>query len=99
MTQTLHVTPAQVLLAQLAVELSEGAGEEPDEALKAIADLLVVFTREYVRHNPGSKTYKPGTTGFITRIHTNPQGEITHVDVRLPDDEMVSEVPIDYFRA
>lgn len=98
MTQTVHVTPAQVLLAQLAVDLSEGAGEEPDEVLKAIADLLVVFTREYVRHNPGSRTYKPGTTGFITRIHTN-QGEITHVDVRLPDDEMVNEVPIDYFRA
>ena len=37
MTESLHVTPAQVLLAQLAVELTEEAGETPDDALKAIA--------------------------------------------------------------
>jgi hypothetical protein len=83
-----------------AVELSEEAGEDPDEALKAIADLLVVFTKAYVRHDLGSKrTYVPGTAGFITRIHTNPHGEITHLDVRLPDDEFLPEVPVDYFKA
>lgn len=42
MTKTLQVTPAQVLLAQLAVELSEEEGVVPDEALKAIASAKVV---------------------------------------------------------
>jgi hypothetical protein len=38
----LHVTSAQVLMAKLAVELSEEDGEEPDEALVAIANAKVV---------------------------------------------------------
>ena len=42
MSDTLYVTPAQVLAAKLALELSEEAGEVPDEALKAIANAQVV---------------------------------------------------------
>jgi DNA-binding PadR family transcriptional regulator len=42
MSNTLYVTPAQVLAAKLVVELSEEDGEEPDEALKAIANAQVV---------------------------------------------------------
>jgi hypothetical protein len=42
MSNTLYVTPAQVLAAKLAIELSEEDGEEPDEALKAIANAEVV---------------------------------------------------------
>jgi hypothetical protein len=38
MGETLYVTPAQVLAAKLAIELSEEAGQAPDEALKAIAN-------------------------------------------------------------
>jgi hypothetical protein len=43
MSDTLYVTPAQVLAAQLAVELSQEDGEEPDEALKAIASAQVLI--------------------------------------------------------
>jgi hypothetical protein len=43
---TLYVTPAQVLAAKLAVELSEEAGEEPDEALRAIANAQVITEQE-----------------------------------------------------
>jgi hypothetical protein len=42
MSDTMYVTPAQVLAAKLAVELSEEAGEVPDEALRAIANAQVV---------------------------------------------------------
>lgn len=42
MSETLYVTPAQVLAAKLALELSEEAGEAPDEAIKAIANAQVV---------------------------------------------------------
>jgi hypothetical protein len=60
----------------------------------------VVFTRKYVKHDSRSKkTYLQGTTGRITQVHTGPAGGITHVDIRLPDGEFLSGVPIDYFRA
>ena len=42
MSETLYVTPAQVLAAKLAVELSEEEGKEPGEALRAIANATVV---------------------------------------------------------
>jgi hypothetical protein len=42
MSDTLYVTPAQVLAAKLSIELSEEDGEVPDEALKAIANAQVV---------------------------------------------------------
>jgi hypothetical protein len=45
-SNTLYVTPAQVLAAQLAVELSEEDGEEPDEALKAIANAQIVHAEQ-----------------------------------------------------
>jgi hypothetical protein len=97
---TLYVTPAQVLAAKLDIELGEEEGELPDEAVKAIADLLVVFTRDYVRQDLGSKTtYAQGTAGFITHLHTDPHGEVTHLDVRLPDGKFVPEVPVESFMA
>jgi hypothetical protein len=46
MSQVLYVTPAQVLAAKLALELSEEAGEAPDEVLKAIANAHVVAPQE-----------------------------------------------------
>jgi hypothetical protein len=46
MSDTLFVTPAQVLAAKLAVELSEEAGEVPAEALEAIANAEVVVAEE-----------------------------------------------------
>jgi hypothetical protein len=95
---TLYVTPAQVLAAKLDVELREEAGEESDEAIQAIANAYVVFTRDYVTHeSPTEVTYEQGTNGMITRVHTGPLGGITHVDVRLQDGHLVREVPIDYF--
>jgi hypothetical protein len=60
----------------------------------------VVFTRDYVKHRLLSKKpYAQGTQGIITKIHSDPLGRFTHLDVRLPKGEFVREVPIDYFRA
>jgi hypothetical protein len=60
----------------------------------------IVFTKEFVKFGLGSiTTYARGTSGLVTRVHTGPDSEITHVDVRLPNGEVVREVPIDYFRA
>jgi hypothetical protein len=99
-SEPLYVTPAQVLAAKLEVELSEEAGEESDEAIEAIADAHLVFTRKYVdRDVLSERTYPQGTIGLPTRIHTDRLGEITHVDVRLMDGELVRNVPVDYFRA
>jgi hypothetical protein len=42
MSDTVYVTPAQVLAAKLAIELSEEDGEEPDAALRVIANAQVV---------------------------------------------------------
>jgi hypothetical protein len=53
MSDTLYVTPAQVLAAKLALELNEEAGEPPDEALQAIANARVVATQE---SGPGPRT-------------------------------------------
>ena len=50
MTDVLHVTAAQVLAAQLAVELCEEAGEAPDEALKAIANAQVATPQQLASH-------------------------------------------------
>jgi hypothetical protein len=42
MSDTVYVTPAQVLAAKIALELNEETGEVPDEALEAIANAQVV---------------------------------------------------------
>jgi hypothetical protein len=61
----------------------------------------VVFTRTYARGGSTSgTTYRQGTSGLITRIHTDRRLAITHVDVRLPASGVfLREVPIDYFTA
>jgi hypothetical protein len=53
MSDTLYVTPAQVLAAKLALELSKEAGEAPDEALEAIANAREVAPQESGT-NPGT---------------------------------------------
>jgi hypothetical protein len=42
----LYVTPAQVLAAKLALQLSQEAGEPPDEALEAIANARVEVSEQ-----------------------------------------------------
>jgi hypothetical protein len=58
-SNTLYVTPAQVLAAQLAVELSGEAGEEPDEALKAIANARVEADEQSADDAQGAKVADP----------------------------------------
>jgi hypothetical protein len=53
MSEALYVTSAQVIAARLALELSEEAGEAPDEALKAIANAQVVAPEQ---SGPSHKT-------------------------------------------
>ncbi len=63
MSETLYVTPAQVLAAKLALELSEEAGEVPDEALKAIANAQVDAVEQSAADSEGSRggrAYRPG---------------------------------------
>ena len=60
----------------------------------------VVFTKPYVKHTLLSKKeHGQGTSGIVTRLHTNLLGEITHVDGRLADGKFVRDVPVDHFRA
>jgi hypothetical protein len=60
----------------------------------------IVFTKPYVKHTLLSKkNYGQGTSGIVTKLHTNLLGEITHVDVRLADGTFVRDVHVDYFRA
>jgi hypothetical protein len=60
----------------------------------------IIFMKPHVKHGLLSKsTYGRGTSGLVTNIHTGPRGEITHIDLRLPDGKLVREVPVDYFRA
>jgi hypothetical protein len=60
---------------------------------------LVVFTKNYVKHALGSKTtFMQGTSALVTHVHTDPSGEITRLDVRLPDGKFIPDVP-DYFTA
>ena len=78
MTSTLRVTRAQVLLAQLAVELSEEAGEAPNEALKAIANADVVAPQQ---STPGHETSADPTRATVHQQVVKP-----HIFNRDPDD-------------
>ena len=60
----------------------------------------IVFTKDYVKHTLFTKKlYGHGTQGIITKIHHNPLGGTSHVDVRLPKGEFLREVPVNYFLA
>lgn len=59
MSRTLYVTPAQVLAAKLALELSEEAGEVPDEALKAIANAQVEAVEQSAADSEGAEAAEP----------------------------------------
>jgi hypothetical protein len=63
MGETLFVTPAQVLAAKLAIELSEEAGEAPDEALEAIANALVVARQQAAPTQPSTHRDPTVATG------------------------------------
>jgi hypothetical protein len=58
----------------------------------------VIFTKEYVKQD-SERTYKQGTAGQITYVRRDALGDITDVDVRLKDGEILREVPVDYFKA
>jgi hypothetical protein len=59
----------------------------------------IYFTKDYVHQGSFStKTYPQGRRAVVLREHTL-RGEVTHVDLRLPDGEFLLEVPIDYIRA
>jgi hypothetical protein len=65
---------------------------------KEAAEPPIVFTKKYVKQGLLSKrTYLRGTSAVPTRVHTGPDGEVTHIDVRLPDGQLITEVPVDYF--
>jgi len=58
----------------------------------------VYFTKDYVKRDLDSdKTYPQGTRGVVLRVHKR-LGQITHIDLRLPDGEFLLKVPIDYIR-
>jgi hypothetical protein len=59
----------------------------------------VYFTRDYVRRGFfKGKTSPQGRRGVVLEEHTL-LGKVTHVDLRLPDGELLFEVPIDCIRA
>lgn len=59
----------------------------------------VYFTKDYVTQGLLSKkTYPQGSRAVLLREHTL-RGRVTHLDVRLPNDEFLREVPVDYFAA
>lgn len=78
MSETLYVTPAQVLAAKLSLELSEEAGEAPDEAIKAIANAQVVARQQ---STPGHETSADPTPATV-----HPQIARTHIFNRGQDD-------------
>jgi hypothetical protein len=78
MSDTLYVTPAQVLAAKLAIELSEEDGEAPDEAIKAIANAQVVAREQ---STPGHET---SADPIPATVH--PQIVRTHIFNRGQDD-------------
>jgi len=58
----------------------------------------VYFTRDYVRHGFFfKKRYSQGARGVILREHRL-LGQVTHVDMRLPDGKYLLDVPIDYIK-
>ena len=50
-------------------------------------------------HSIFKEEYKPGIEGMIVDLHTGPLGGVTHLDIRLGDGELVSNVPVEYLRA
>jgi hypothetical protein len=82
MSDTVYVTPAQVLAAQLAVELSEEDGEEPDEALQAIANATVVSVAESASIQFPSWAWAPGQFA-ATRLRTADPEELRNTAERI----------------
>jgi len=59
----------------------------------------IVFTRDYEDGwVTGERVIRAGTRVVVTRIHRGMFGDITHVDVRLPNGRFLREVESDYFR-
>jgi hypothetical protein len=76
-SETLYVTPAQVLAAKLALELSEEAGEAPDAALKAIAHAQVATPQQSIedREIQAPAVATPDSHDFVGRRHRWPDDE------------------------
>jgi hypothetical protein len=55
----MYVTPAQVLAAKLALELSQEAGESPDEALEAIVNARVIHPQQSSRQRASTNERAP----------------------------------------
>jgi lambda repressor-like predicted transcriptional regulator len=56
----------------------------------------IYFTKDYVHDGLlRKKTYPRGRRAVVLREHEH-LGEVTHVDLRLPDGDFLREVPIDY---
>jgi hypothetical protein len=65
---------------------------------EADAEPRIYFTRDYVKKGLlSNKTYPRGTTGIPTHVHTGEGDQITHIDVRLLNGDLLVEVPVEYF--
>jgi hypothetical protein len=57
----------------------------------------VYFTKDYVHQGLlSTKRYPQGGRAVVVREHAH-LGQVTHLDIRLPDGELLLDVPIDYF--
>jgi hypothetical protein len=58
----------------------------------------IYFAKDYVQQSLlSNKTYPQGRRAVVLRAH-EVRGQVTHVDLRLPDGEFLRNVPIDYIR-
>jgi hypothetical protein len=58
----------------------------------------IYFAKDYVQQGLlSNKTYPQGTRAVVLRAH-EVRGQVTHVDLRLPDGEFLRNVPSDYIR-
>jgi hypothetical protein len=65
---------------------------------EADAEPPIYFTKDYVKKGLlSNKAYPRGTRGVPTRVHTGEGDQITQIDVRLPNGDLLVEVPIEYF--
>jgi hypothetical protein len=83
-SETLYVTPAQVLAAKLALELDEEAGEEPGEALTAIANAQVVV--------PQQSALSHGTSANETLSEVNARLQRIEQHLQIPSPEASGRV-------
>lgn len=66
---------------------------------KEPADLgPIYFTKDFVKRGAlSTRTYPQGRRAEAMGFHKGTDDEITHIDVRLPDGELLLRVPVEYF--